>query len=135
MLSNYHNTSLSHSAFGTKKSNWKPKSVPKLTVDVYRNDFTIYIVSTVAGVEAKNLDISLEGNTLCIRGIREKPYSEYGHMVLLEECFWGEFYREITINENLDFDAIKASLKEGLLIIEIPILNYSQNSDNIQIGL
>jgi len=43
----------------------------------------------------------------------------------LEECFWGEFYRELTINEHLDIDNIKASISNGILTIQIPILQIS----------
>ncbi len=101
---------------------WNPEEVPQLTVDVYRNDDVIFVVSTVAGVSPKDLDISVEGNTLTIKGVRKKPYREKGNVMLLEECFWGEFYRELTINESLDVDGVKASLNHGILVIEVPLL-------------
>ncbi len=104
---------------------WKPEEVPQLTVDVFRDEEKIYIVSTVAGVNPKDLDISIENNTLSIKGVRKKPYEDKTNTVLLEECFWGEFYRELTINENLDVEKIKASLHHGILTIEIPILKLS----------
>jgi HSP20 family protein len=109
------------------KNEWKPEEVPQLTVDVYRKNDVIFVVSTVAGVESKDLDISIENNTLSIKGIRRKPYEESDGVVLLEECFWGEFYRELTINENLDVDRIKANLQQGILTIEIPILHLVQH--------
>lgn len=106
----------------SSSSNWQPEDVPQLTVDVYKKDQKIFVVSTVAGVNSKNLDISINDNTLSINGMREKPYSEDGGSeLLLEECFWGQFSREITINETLNVDEIKASLKNGVLTIEIPI--------------
>jgi HSP20 family protein len=111
----------------SKPSNWKPEEVPQLTVDVYRSGDSIFVVSTVAGVNPKDLDISVEGNTLSIKGIRRKPYSDNDNVVLLEECFWGEFYRELTINENLDVDKIKATLNQGVLIVEVPILKLSSH--------
>jgi HSP20 family molecular chaperone IbpA len=65
----------------------------------------------------------VENNTLSIKGFRKKPYkSEDGCEVLLEECVWGEFYRELTINENLDVNKVKASLTQGILTIEVPIM-------------
>ncbi len=70
---------------------WKPEEVPQLTVDVYRDEESIYVVSTVAGGNPKDLDISVENNTLSIKGIRKKPYSDASVTLLLEECFWGEF--------------------------------------------
>jgi len=108
-----------------KQTEWKPEEVPQLTVDVYRNDNYIFVVSTVAGVNPKDLDISIENNTLSIKGTRSRPYNEKNNTILLEECFWGEFYRELTINESLDVDRIKASLTQGILVIEIPILKVS----------
>jgi HSP20 family protein len=108
-------------------TNWKPEEVPQLTVDVYRDSDHIFVVSTVAGVNPRDLDISVENNTLSIKGVRRKPYSDAGATILLEECFWGEFYRELTINENLDIDKIKATINQGVLIIQIPILRISSH--------
>jgi HSP20 family protein len=104
---------------------WKPEEVPQLTVDVYRQKDTIFVVSTVAGVNPKDLDISIENNTLSIKGVRRKPYEETVSTILLEECFWGEFYRELTINENIDVDSIKATINQGVLIVEVPILQIT----------
>lgn len=109
----------------TNQTEWKPEEVPQLTVDVYRKGNSIFIVSTVAGVNPKDLDISIEENTLSIKGVRKKPYQEDPNNILLEECFWGEFYRELTINENLDIDGIKAGINQGVLTIEIPILQLA----------
>lgn len=107
------------------QTNWKPEEIPQLTVDVYRRENVIYIISTIAGVHPRDLDISIEENTLSIRGVRRKPYNEDPSNVLLEECFWGEFYRELTINENLDIENIRASINQGILTIEIPILQLT----------
>ena len=106
-------------------SDWSPEEVPQLTVDVYREGDVIFVVSTVAGVDPKDLDVSVEGNTLSIKGVRKKPYGGEEANILLEECFWGEFYRELTINENLDVDNVKASLNQGILVVEVPILQVS----------
>jgi len=107
------------------QASWSPDEVPQLTVDVYRKEDVIFVVSTVAGVNPQDLDISIENNTLSIKGVRKKPYNQDQSNMLLEECFWGEFYRELTINENLDVDKIKANLNQGVLIVEIPILKLA----------
>lgn len=110
----------------TANNSWTAEEVPQLTVDVYRKEDMIFVVSTVAGVNPEDLDISIDNNTLSIKGIRKKPYDENDKaQILLEECFWGEFYRELTINENLDIESINASLNQGVLMIQIPILKLA----------
>ena len=121
------NTNTQSTTPAAANANWKPEEVPQLTVDVYRDSDNIFVVSTVAGVNPRDLDISVENNTLSIKGVRRKPYSDNGVTILLEECFWGEFYRELTINENLDIDKIKATINQGVLIIQIPILRISSH--------
>ncbi len=117
------------------QSQWKPEEIPQLTVDVYRNDNSIFVVSTVAGVSPQDLDISIEENTLYIKGVRKRPYNEDPSNILLEECFWGEFYRELTINEHLDIDNIKATINNGVLTIQIPILQLvSQKKIKVDIA-
>ena len=106
----------------TQSTEWTPDEVPQLTVDVYKHNNTIFIVSTVAGVNPNDLDISVENQTISIKGMRRKPYDAPTDNVIVEECFWGEFYRELTISENLDVDNIKASLKQGVLNIAIPVI-------------
>lgn len=110
---------------------WKPDEVPQLTVDVYKEGENIFLISTVAGVQPADLDVSVEGSTVIIKGTRRPPYP-LNSKVLLSECFWGEFQRELDLNENLDMDNIKASLKQGILTVEIPIIRLT-NSKQIKV--
>ena len=106
---------------------WSPEEIPQLTVDVYRRENSIFVVSTVAGVSPEDIDISIEGNVLTIKGVRRKPYTDKDNMILLEECFWGEFVRKLTINERLDVDKIQADLNQGILSVELPILKITHH--------
>lgn len=106
---------------------WTPEEIPQLTVDVYRKENSIFVVSTVAGVGPEDIDINIEGNVLTIKGVRRKPYNDKDNMVLLEECFWGEFVRKLTINERLDVDKIQADLNQGILSVELPILKITHH--------
>ncbi|NJK71831.1 MAG: Hsp20/alpha crystallin family protein [Thermales bacterium] len=92
-------------------------------------------MSTIAGVKAEDLDISIDDQTLTIRGMRKKPYTPEDSDVLLEECFWGEFYRELTINENLNVAEIRADLKDGVLVIQIPVIKVvAQKKIKVNMG-
>jgi HSP20 family protein len=125
-------TTTTHSSLPS--TSWTPEDIPQLTVDVYRDDDTIFVVSTVAGISPKDIDISVDNNILSIKGIRHKPYEDKKNTLLLEECFWGEFHRELTINENLNVDKIRANINQGILTIAIPILRVS-NSKRIKVDV
>ena len=101
---------------------WMPESIPQLTVDLFRKDDTIYVVSTIAGVSVSDLDVGYENNVLSIKGIRRKPYNETEVVSELSECFWGDFYRDIPITETINSDKIDAQLNNGVLTIQIPII-------------
>jgi HSP20 family protein len=113
---------------------WQPEQVPQLTVDVFRSGDIIYVISTVAGVSPQDLDIGIDGNVLTIRGIRKKPYSENESEVLLNECFWGEFYRELIINEKIEIQNIRAKIENGVLIVEIPIMKVVTRKISVELG-
>ena len=111
----------------SEDNTWTPEEIPQLTVDVYRKENSIFVVSTVAGVGPEDIDINIEGNVLTIKGVRRKPYNDKDNMVLLEECFCGEFVRKLTINERLDVDKIQADLNQGILSVELPILKITHH--------
>lgn len=122
------------SSLNSTNTTWTPEEVPQLTVDVYRKEDYIYIISTVAGVSPKDLDISIDNNVLSIRGIRRKPYDDKNCDVLLSECFFGEFSRELTINEKIIIEGISAKIKDGILTIIIPIQKVLSRKINVELG-
>ncbi|MBC7406221.1 MAG: Hsp20/alpha crystallin family protein [Candidatus Parcubacteria bacterium] len=115
-------------------SSWMPEAVPQLTVDMYyRGDF-IYIVSTVAGVQASDLDIAVESGVLFIKGVRRKPYKDSEVNTELSECFWGEFMRELPLPDNVNVDTIEANLNNGILIVKIPVLKVKAKKIQIRVS-
>jgi HSP20 family protein len=112
---------------------WTPGSIPQLTIDMYRKNDIIFIVSTVAGVALSDLDISVDKNVLYIRGIRRRPYNEADVQSEISECFWGEFYREVPIEDPVNPEQIEATLNGGLLVIKIPVIKSM--SRKIQVKL
>ena len=105
------------------KSNQKEKWFEpegQLVVDVYQDENYLVIQSAIAGIKPANLDISIEGDMVIIRGKREKPEEVEEKNYFLKECYWGSFSRKIILPEEVDFSKAEASMKEGILIIRIP---------------
>ena len=96
------------------------KSKGQLAVDVYQTDTDFCIQAPIAGVNQENLDIAIENEMLVIKGEREEPKSEEEKKYFYQECYWGPFSREIILPEDIDPEKIKASLKEGILLVTIP---------------
>ena len=92
----------------------------QLAVDVYQTDAELVIQSTIAGVKTENLDISIEADTVLIRGNRSEPPEQGEKNYFYQECYWGPFSRQIILPEETDPSRAEAVMKEGVLTIRIP---------------
>lgn len=108
--------SLDKAAAGREK--W-PKPEGQLAIDVYQTESELVIQSAIAGIKPENLDITVEGDVVTIRGERKKPVEEGGDY-FSQECYWGPFSREIILPVEVDPSRIEATLKEGILTIRVP---------------
>jgi len=92
----------------------------ELAVDVYQTDTEIIIQSTIAGVKAEDLNISIESDTVSISGERKNIVQDKGKNYFYQECFWGAFTREIILPEEIDGARAEASMKDGVFTLRIP---------------
>ena len=111
-------------SFTLPNGKWLPsqKTEAKLSIDLYETDAELVVQSTIAGIKAKDLDISVENDMLIIGGNREKPNEGLPttRKYLYQECYWGSFCRKIILPEEIDPSRIEAIVKEGVLTIKIP---------------
>ncbi len=91
----------------------------QLAVDVYQTKNDLVIQSAIAGIKAEDLDISIENDTLIIKGEREKP-DEKEQDYFTQECYWGIFSRKIILPVEVDPSRISAKMKQGILTISLP---------------
>ncbi|MFK7780474.1 MAG: Hsp20/alpha crystallin family protein [Candidatus Gracilibacteria bacterium] len=105
----------------------------QVAVDILETPYELIVLAPIAGIELEDIDLSFNKSVLTISGFRTKP-EIYSDDIIIKnsECFWGKFVRNIILPENLDFDNIKASLENNLLIITIQKLRFS--SQNIKIN-
>lgn len=96
------------------------ESEGQLLLDVYQNEKYIYVVSTVAGVEASDLSISIDNDILTIRGVRKENAEAIEKDYFYQECYWGKFSRSIILPLDVKADKATASIKAGVLTIKLP---------------
>lgn len=101
-------------------ANPEPEDEGELTVDIYDEGANIVVQSTVAGVKPEDIDISLEENTLTVRGSRRRQTEIQEGSFYTRELYWGAFSRSIILPEEVDFPKAQASLKNGLLTVRLP---------------
>lgn len=92
----------------------------QLTVDIYDDGPGIVIQSSVAGVKPEDIEISLQEETLTIRGTRARHREVDENNFYYRELYWGTFSRSIILPEEVDFAKADASIKHGLLTIRLP---------------
>lgn len=94
-------------------SSWEPK------FEVLNTDAMYCIRAEIPGMSKKDIDIELENNTLSISGDRkwnDKDQNNYS------EFSYGKFYRSFNLPENVKENNIKASMKDGILSVQVPRL-------------
>ena len=95
----------------------------QLAIDVYETEDDIVVQSTIGGIKAEDLDISIEDDMVTIRGARENTIEKEGKKYFYQECYWGSFMRKVILPEEVDAGKAKASIKEGILTLTMPKLH------------
>jgi len=94
------------------------EAVPgQLAVDVYETKQKLVVKGRVAGVNKSDLDVSIADNTLSIRGTLSAGNEDDVENYFVQECYWGEFSRSITLPVAVKEDEIEAVLKDGVLTV------------------
>ncbi|MFW6283033.1 MAG: Hsp20/alpha crystallin family protein [Minisyncoccales bacterium] len=110
------------------REDWfKPEG--ELTVDVYQDNTNIIIQAPVAGVSSNNLNVTLEGDMIEIKGMRKDPSNNKEKDYFHKECYWGAFSRKIILPTSVNPDQAEAILKNGVLILKIPKVEEEKKKD------
>ena len=109
-------------------------AVAQLDVDVYQTEDKIVVYAQSAGADINDVHVSIEGDAdiVLIEGRRNRPeylvFSKHKPQgaFFTEECTWGEFYRRIILPESVDIDEAEAKIKNGVLILVLPLLKPTE---------
>lgn len=92
----------------------------ELVIDVFETGADFVVSAAIAGVQIKDIDISLEKDMMVIKGNRCDPHEHPDKKYFYQECYWGPFSRKIVLPENIDIDKADAQMDKGVLTIKIP---------------
>jgi HSP20 family protein len=89
-------------------------------VDVYEDKDNIVVEAQLAGIDPNDISISIENDTLCLKGESEKQSEVDEKNYYRKEIRRGSFYRSIPLPTKVNGDKAKALADGGVLKITIP---------------
>jgi HSP20 family protein len=81
----------------------------------------LVVRTDVPGVEPKDLDVSVVGNVLRIKGERKEEKEVKSEDYIRREASYGAFERRMTLPEGADTEKIAANFKNGVIEITMPM--------------
>jgi HSP20 family protein len=92
----------------------------QLALDIYQTASDLIVEAPIAGVAPEDLQISIHGDILTIKGMRKRCQAVSADDLIYQECHWGDFSRSIILPVDVVSERIDATLKNGILTIRLP---------------
>ena len=96
---------------------WPGEMSPRL--DVSETDQELDIEAELPGVDEKDIEVTLAGDTLTIRGERKNGHEEKTKNYHVSERRWGSFTRSIALPFDADPSDVSARFDKGVLHIAV----------------
>jgi HSP20 family protein len=93
---------------------WRP------ALDVYATDDSFEVVAELAGMEADDIEVVVEGEVLAISGNRPRPQADHCLSYYEARIPFGPFHAEVAIPFDIEWDETKADYQNGLLTVSLP---------------
>lgn len=93
------------------------RSFPAL--NIWEAGDQLFAEAEVPGLKAEDIDITVVGNDLTIRG-RRGPAAQEGVAYHRQERGCGEFNRVVRLPIEVDAGKVEATLKDGVLLVKLP---------------
>ena len=88
-------------------------------VDIYEDEHNITLKLDVPGIDEKDIDVRIEGNTLTVHGERKIEKEEKEENFRRVERQYGEFTRSFTLPSSVDTGQVNANYSNGVLMIAL----------------
>jgi len=90
----------------------------EVPVDAYVTDDEVVITVAVPGVAPEAVDVTIEGDTITIKGELKGPLDNVNYLV--QERTYGSFTRTLRLNIPVQADKAEASFDKGILTLTLP---------------
>jgi len=88
-------------------------------MDIYEDEHNITLKMEVPGIDEKDIDVRVEGNTLTVHGERKFEKEEKEENYRRVERQYGSFTRSFTLPSSVDPSQVSANYDKGVLKISL----------------
>lgn len=108
-------------SFVHPRAGWlAPWGAETLAVDMYETDEDVVIKTSVPGVKPEDIDITITGDTLTIRGETKAEEKVERANYIRQERRYGAFSRSLTLPTAIVAEKAKAEFENGVLTLTLP---------------
>jgi HSP20 family protein len=90
-----------------------------LRLNLAESDNDVTVTAEVPGVDAKEIDIDVSGNTLTIRGEKKEEKEDKKRDYHYVERSYGSFHRSVQLPSSVDRSKVDATYKNGVLTVTL----------------
>ncbi len=111
-----------------------PGSMLTPHIDVSETDKEVRICAELPGVKEDDVDVTLDGDVLTIRGEKKFQRTDDKENYHFMERSYGSFQRSLRIPYQVNPDEVKADFENGVLTVRLPKSQPQDRSRRIQVG-
>jgi HSP20 family molecular chaperone IbpA len=100
----------------------RPEDIP---VDVFEREGSVIVLAEMAGVDPAHIDVAVVDGELRISGERDGDEAANEQQLVRCERTHGHISRTLPLPDDADTDAIRATMKNGVLEVTIPTTRSS----------
>jgi HSP20 family protein len=98
------------------------------SMDVTEDASAYTITAELPGLEDKDVDVSIDGSMLNIKGEKQQETERKEKNYYLSERSYGSFARSLYLPDGVDRDKISAQISKGVLTVTLPKTAAAQNN-------
>ncbi len=95
-------------------------SIPSPAVDITEDEASFKLTAELPGIAEKDVEVSLSGDTLTIKGEKRQEKEESRKDYHLTERSYGAFQRAFILPDGVDSGKIAAAFGKGVLTVTVP---------------
>jgi HSP20 family protein len=108
-------------SFIRPRAGWlAPLGTEALAVDMYETDQDVIVKSSVPGIKPEDIDITITGDTLTIKGETKAEEKIERANYVRQERRYGAFSRSLTLPTTIVAEQAKAEFENGVLTLTLP---------------